>query len=414
MKKYMFSILLLYGLCSFGQTKALYNKSIEAYQNKNYPLFLEITKQLDSIRPHHPTFTYNLASAFTLNCRNAEALLVLRHLVLANNTVSFEDDPDFESLRNSEDFQKIKQLKSKQGEEIQNSKLRIKLTEKDLHPESVIFLENHKLWLASSIRNKKIITFDSATGKCNDWFTDSLYSVFAMKADNKQEYLWVACSAIPEMKGFSKEMEGKSEVLKIHIATRKIVNRFSVQGNHVFGDLIVSNNNEVYISDSADPLIYKIADNKISLWKDLRNEAFNLQGITFNEDQTKIFIADYLKGIAVINIENNNYSWLAFPENATNKGIDGLVFCKNSLIAIHNGAIPIRIAKYQLDKEGKSILDFTILDNNRSEFNEPALASLFKNKLYFFANSPWKFYSKDFVLDEIKIQSPKLFELTLD
>ncbi|MDR6967442.1 hypothetical protein J2X31_001453 [Flavobacterium arsenatis] len=414
MIKYKFLLVLLIGISGFSQTKVIYNKSVEAYQNKDYALFLKLTQQLDSIRPAHPTFTYNLASAFALNGKSTEAFSVLKQMILANNTVAFEEEPDFEALRNSEGFQFIKELKASQNKTIAQSKFKVSLSEKDLHPESVFYVSNKKLWLASSIRNKKIVSFDVASGKCIDWFVDVKYSVFAMKADAKEEFLWVATSAIPEMNGFSKEMEGKNEILKIEIATKKIVQRFSVEGNHVFGDLIVGKNNEVYVSDSAEPLVYKISNDKISVWKDFRNEAFNLQGITFDENQTKLFIADYLKGIVMIDLKSKSHSWLKFPENATKKGIDGLVFYKNSLIAIHNGVTPIRIVHYKLNKENDKILDFVVLDHNRNEFNEPALASVLENKVYFFANSPWKLYDKNFVLDTPKLEAPKLFELSLE
>lgn len=414
MIKYKILLLLLIGISGFSQTKAIYNQSVEAYQNKDYSLFLKLAQQLDSIRPAHPNFTYNLASAYALNGKSNEAFSVLKQVVLANNTVSFEEEPDFESLKGQKSFQAIRDLKVLQNKTVEQSEFKVSLSEKNLHPESVLFLPGKKLWLASSIRNGKIVTFDVVSGKCTDWFVDSKYSVFAMKADEKEQFLWVATSAIPEMKGFGKEMEGKSEILKIDIATRKVVNKFSVEGNHVFGDLIIGKNNEVYVSDSAEPLIYKISGDKIFVWKDLRNEAFNLQGIAFNDSRTKLFIADYLKGILLIDIKSNNHSWLKFPESTTKKGIDGLVFYKNSLIAIHNGVTPIRIIKYQMNQENSKILDFVVLDNNRKEFNEPALASVSNNKLYFFANSPWKFYNKDFVLDEMKIESPKLFELSLE
>jgi len=198
MIKYKFLLLLLIGISGFSQTKAIYNKSVEAYQNKDYALFVKLTQQLDSIRPAHPTFTYNLASAFALNGKSTEAFSVLRQMILANNTVVFEDDADFESLKNLEGFQLIKNLKVLQNKTIAQSKFKVSLSEKDLHPESVLYVSNKKMWLASTIRNAKIVSFDVASGKCSDWFVDVKYSVFAMKADAKEEFLWVVTSAIPE------------------------------------------------------------------------------------------------------------------------------------------------------------------------------------------------------------------------
>lgn len=361
----------------------------------------------------HPTFTYNLASAYSLNGKKQEALSVLKNIVLANNTVAFEGDSDFESIKEDKKFKELLQLKVSQSAVIESSTQKISLSEKDLHPEGLLYLQKHKLWLASSIRNKKIVAFD-ANGKCTDWFTDCSYSVFALKTDSNQKYLWVACSAISEMKGFTKKDDGKSEILKIEIATQKLIHRYRAEGSHVFGDIIVAKNNDVYISDSSEPFIYKIEKDSLLLWKDLKKEAFNLQGITFNEDESKLFIADYLKGVLVINVKTKQHSWLDFPEETSKKGIDGVVFYKKSLIAIQNGVVPIRIVRYKLNESSAKIIDFVVMDNNREVFNEPALATLVQNKLYFFANSPWKFYDKNFQLDESKIENPKLFELILD
>jgi hypothetical protein len=413
MLKYKLYFVLLFGISCFSQTKLLYNRSIEAYKNKDYSLFLKLNIKLDSIRPMHPTFTYNLASAYSLNGNKQEAFSVLKAIVLANNTVEFENDADFKSLQEDKRFAELLRLKESQSVKIENSVQKLNLSEKDLHPEGLLYLDKYKLWLSSSIRNNKIIAFD-INGKCTDWFTDCSYSVFSLKADKSQKYLWVVCSSIPEMKNFTKEMEGKSEILKIEIATRKIVKRFVVEGNHVLGDLVVAQNNDVYVSDSAEPKIYKIEKDSLLLWEDLKLEAINLQGIAFNKKESKLFIADYLKGIFVIDVKTKQKTWLGFPEGTSKKGIDGLVFYKNSLIAIQNGVVPIRIVQYKLNENTTKIIDFVVLDSNRKEFNEPALATLVQNKLYFFANSPWKFYDKSFQLNESKIENPKLFELILD
>lgn len=396
-----------------AQIKALYNQSIEAYKANDHALFLKLNKQMDSIRPAHPTVLYNLAVAYSLNKMENETLSALRKLLVMDNSVAFEQDADFDFIKNSEGFQKLKDLKASQNKTIATSVEKLSLSEKDLHPESLLHLDKHKLWLASSIRSKKIVAFDSK-GNCTDWFSDLRYSVFALKTDPKQQYLWVSTSAMPVMNGFDAAMDGQNQILKIDIKSKKIVGSYSMQGKHVFGDLVLGKNGEVYISDSVEPLIYKITGDQIELWKDLKGSAYNLQGLAFNADGSQLFIADYLKGILAVSVRDGSSSWLQFPEGTTSKGIDGLVFYKNSLIAIQNGCIPIRVVQYQLDPKSSQIVNFRVLDNNRDVFNEPALASVSRGKLYFFANSPWKFYDAANNLDTSKFDNPKLFELQLD
>lgn len=402
-------ITLSFSFCRAQNLQQLFTQSTEAYKTRDYPSFLALTEKLDSIRPFHPRITYNLASAYALNGRQNSSLEVLERLIRMNNHTAFENDSDFVSLRNASGYAKLLDLKKELDLEIRKSEFQVSLSEKDLHPESLVYLKRSGIWLASGIRKRKIVSFDPKTGQCSDWLNEKdLLSVFVARPDKEEKYLWVATSAMNEMEGFTKELAGKAEILKIEISTRKIVQRYPAGGNHVFGDLVVGKDGEIFISDSDQPFIYKISGNKLTEWLDLRNEGLNLQGICLDDSGETIYIADYLKGI--LRIPANNPAarkWLDFPEKTTKKGIDGLVFFNNSLIAIHNGVQPIRLVRYYLDKD--KITGFGIIDHNRREFDEPAMAFINGRSLYFFANSPWKAYNKDFSMDGSKFKAPMLF-----
>ena len=395
--------------------KELYNQGIKYYEAKDYANFLKSFRKIDSLRPSHPTYTYNLACAYALTNDLPNSINTLRKVILMNNKTPFEDEPDLIALKDLAEYKGLLELKSDLNKTISNSKKRVSLSEKTLHPEGLCYLKKSKTWLATSIRNRKIISFDSNTGQCIDWLkTDDMYSVFFMKPDNKEEFLWVSTAAMPEMLGYSNELDGKAEILKVDIKTKKIVGRFAIDGNHVFGDLTVSKNGTVYVSDSGKAVIYKIEKEVVSEYINLENEAYNLQGITFNDVENTLFIADYFKGLLVIPMDKpQNRKWLKFPINASFKGIDGLVFYNNSLIAIHNGVKPIRIMHYFLNSNYE-ISHYKILDNNRIEFDEPAQAIIIKNKLYYFANCPWNAYDKNRNLEDTKFESPMLFELKLN
>jgi len=404
----------------FSQSAAIqrkmYNLSIQAYEKKDYKEFLRITKSLDSLRPLYPTYTYNLASSNALNGNYEEALIALRNLVLMDNTTEFEKDEDFKSMLQDSGFRSVLDLRTAQGRVVETSKPVVTLSEKELHPEGLAYLSKSKTWLASSIRKRKIVAFNVKTGECTDWLTDGkMLSVLAMKADAKEEFLWIATAAFPEMEQFEKSLIGISEILKVDIKNRKIVKGFRIKGSHVFGDLVISKNGTVYVSDSNDkPMIYEIKDDVISEFISFEKEGYNLQGMVFNDTQDRLFVADYLKGIAVIDLKTKVKTWLGFPDETSPKGIDGLVFYRNSLIAIQNGVKPIRIMKFGLNTGQDKIIGFKVLDNNRPEFNEPALATIVGEKLYFFANSPWKAYDKNGVPDFTKFRNPMLFSCKLD
>ena len=83
-----------------------------------------------------------------------------------------------------------------------------------------------------------------------------------------------------------------------------------MDGFHVFGDLVLTKNDVVYISDSNKPILYKIENESLTEWLNLEKEAFNLQGITLNDSEDKLFIADYLKGILTISLKDKSNKWM--------------------------------------------------------------------------------------------------------
>lgn len=416
-KAFLLFVIILNSLVSVAQVQQqkMYNASLRAYKSKDYKTFLELAQKLDSLRPFHPTYTYNLASAYALTNDSDKAIATLHKLVLMDNTSAFETDADFKSLQEYDGFKAVVALKEAQNTKMATSKSVVTLSEKELHPEGLIYLSKSKTWLASSVRKRKIVAFDIKTGQCKDWFNyEKTLAVLALKADANEQFLWVATAALPQMENFDKKLNGRAEVLKIDIKTKQVIKAFAVDGIHVFGDLIVAKNGVVYVSDSSKPLVYKIENDAISEFVSFETDGYNLQGLAFNEQQNKLFVADYLKGIAVIDIATKTKTWLSFPDGTTAKGIDGLVFYKNALVAVQNGAKPIRVTQFQLNALQDTISGFKIIDNNRPEFNEPALTTLVGAKLYFFGNSPWNAYDKKDVLDLNKVSNPILFSCKLD
>src|SRR5690606_5996477 len=146
-------ILLILGTLGVAQSpKDMYLQSVKAHRYKDYPRFLELSKTLDSIRPNHPTYNYNLACAYALTGQPEAAISVLGNRLLLDNNIEYETEPDFESLHGMPGYQKLARLKQTQGELIAKSKLETTLKEKDLHPEGLVFLPKSKLWLAASVR----------------------------------------------------------------------------------------------------------------------------------------------------------------------------------------------------------------------------------------------------------------------
>jgi DNA-binding beta-propeller fold protein YncE len=311
-------LLLLFLFCTAAvnaQTlNEIFKQSKQASDAKDYPKFLELTQKLDSMRPMHPAISYNLATAYALNNKNDKAYEVLKRIALSDSRVDISDDPNFSGFVKTADYSKLQQLRQSLEVTVSGSQKVVTLNEKLLHPEGLVYI-NGPGWLAASIRKRKIVAFDAKSGTCTDWMAEKdMLAVFSIKSSKDGKYLWAATAAIPEMEGYNTSLEGKAEILKIDIASKKIIKRLTVEGNHVFGDLLVTASGAVYVSDSNVPLIYKIENDVMDEWLDLSREAFNLQGLATDENESMLFVADYLKGVTAISLKDKKYSGLPFPK----------------------------------------------------------------------------------------------------
>lgn len=122
-------------------TKDIYTQSTKSYQDNDFNTFLKLTKKLDSIRPSHPTFTYNLVCGFALNNLYDDAFSVLEKCILNNSAIAFETEKDLQVLKQFPKYISLVNLKSKLNEEVKTSSKVLALTEKDLHPEGLVFLK---------------------------------------------------------------------------------------------------------------------------------------------------------------------------------------------------------------------------------------------------------------------------------
>ena len=408
MLKFTCSLLLFFTILQVAtaQEKDLnfyYSEGIAAYKNKNYPSFLENFEQAYKIRNDHPTIMYNLAAAYALNHQENKSLEVLSELITFRADTNIISDPDFKSLQQTKGFTELTNKIKQQNTKVNLTK-EVSTVPGKYHPEGIAFDAKENTFYISSIRKGMILKVDE-NGEISTFYNanKNTWSVSGISIDKKRNRLWACTIATPNFENYKKEDEGKSAVLCFDLSNGELIKRYDLRDDnqHWFGDLTINKQGKVYISDSSFPAIYQTNFEADSLqllahYPDLRS----LQGIALSNDEKLLYFADYLKGILKVDLAKPELTYLVkhhiHPYYL--KGIDGLYFYKNSLLAIQNGVSPIRVCQFELDKSGIEIVKTKLLVNAQPEFNEPTLGTLSKNKLYFIANSPWGLYNKEFTL----------------
>lgn len=369
-------------------------QAIRAYRDKNYSAFLENMKQAASLRPNHPRLMYNLAVAYALNGNQAEAINWLDRVAQMGLIYPADKDDDFASLQNSPGFKRVLQKFQDNKSPVVRSTTAFTIHEKGLIPESVAYDNATGIFYLSSVYQRKILSFDKqGTVKTFATEQDGLWSVMGMKVDAARRHLWVTTAAHPQMANYKPEENGNSAVLKFDLKTQKLIKRYDLPNKpvaHWLGDLLVNSQGDVFATDSLSPNIYVIRHQKDEIEAFISGEPFaSLQGLTLTADEKSLFVADYAKGIFVINVATKKLINLPSPTVATLLGIDGLYTYKGNLIAVQNGVNPQRIVRLVLNSDATRVEKLEVIEANHPLHDELTLGVLVKDTFYYIANSQW-------------------------
>ena len=394
----------------------IFGAGLNAYEQKNYPDFLTYMRQADSLRKNHPVILTNLAKAFALNNQQEDAINILTRVAYMDASVDIGSE-DFSSLQQVPSYLELKQLLAFLKTPIKNSQTFLELPDKTLHPEGIAYHKKSNTFFVSSLHQRKVLMVDGDKSISVFYEGEALFGIMGMAVDQEKDLLWVCSTAVPQMQGYKESMDGKASILCFDIKEKGLIRSYPVKDAKAWlGDLALSLSGEVYCTSSlaSDPAIYKVNVVKGATEKWLAvPELISLQGITFEPKSKRFYLADYRYGIFTIDTETKSISLLKNKTKHPLKGIDGLYYHKNSLIAICNGLTPFQIVKFELDNLGNSLEDFAYLDKALSVLNEPTLGTIVNNTFYYIANSPWGAYDKSNKQISEKLSKPLILKVKL-
>jgi len=368
--------------------------AVKAYQAKDYAAFLENMKRAAALRPDHPRIVYNLSAAYALNGRKEEAIDWLGRLARMGLAYAAEKDDDFASIKDSGEFASVLALLRKNGSPVGDASQAFAVHEKGLVPESVAYDAPTKSFYVSSVYRRKILRVNSK-GVAEEFATEreGLWSVMGMKVDAARRELWVCTAAQPQMANYVASERGRSGVFKFDLRTGKLAGRYVLPDDskqHWLGDLALNSRGDVYATDSLSPALYVLRRGADRFETVLEGEPFvSPQGLDFTPDERRLFVADYAKGVFVVDLETKRCAPLAPAPDSTMLGIDGLYFHRGRLIAVQNGVNPNRVVRFFLSKDLGRVERFETVAANLPAFDEPTLGVIVKDDFYFVANSQW-------------------------
>jgi outer membrane protein assembly factor BamB len=259
-------------------------------------------------------------------------------------------------------------------------------SERDLVPEGIAIDSKTGTIYISSINKHKIIAFNN--GKTKDLITtdqDGFMEGLGLKVDEKRRWLW-ALSVLKNEKWFY------SKVHAFDLETGKTMQQYSIQDTlpHLFNDLVITDNGNVFITDTYYSAVYKLDPKAKKLDLFIQSPLLRYpNGLTFGND--RLYIATYRNTIVTLDTATKEIKKLnGISDTTIALGLDGLLFQNNTLLGVYNiGDPPSKncIIQYSLSGNGDSVQTEKIIDQGNPSFADPTTAALYKNRLYVIANS---------------------------
>lgn len=165
-------------------------------------------------------------------------------------------------------------------------------------------------------------------------------------------------------------------------------------GDALLGDVEIAEPT-LFASDSLSPRIFAHAPGRAPQVLSADDRFVNVQGLAFDRKKGRLFVADYLTGLFVIDVGNGAVTPLANPSDAHLGGIDGLYFYKGDLIGVQNGTSPQRIVRIDLDRQGTTARNLSVLQQALPEWNEPTHGFIDGDRFIYIATSNWPAYGDD-------------------
>jgi tetratricopeptide repeat protein len=369
-----------------------------------------------ALRPHHGGVAFELGAAYAAAGRLEEAAETLQVVAAMGFPFGTEEREELRACRSHPACGAALAAIARNRQPKITSTVAFTFAGSGLVPEGLAHDPRSDSFFVSSVRRRLILKVDrSRTPRTFADRSAGLWAALGMAVDVPRRRLWVATAALPEMEDGAAADKGRSGLVALDLDTGRAVARYELPGDrpHVLGDVIVTPAGDVLTTDSTSPAIYRLPAAGGTLETVAAGEPFvSLQGLALAADGTRLFVADYAKGLFAIDLALRRVRLLDAPRNAGILGIDGLYRAGDALLGIQNGTDPPRLLRLVVD--GDRITSVDVLDAGHPAATDPTLGVVVGDHFHYIGNSQWSAAKAGGEMDPaVTPEDPVILGLTL-
>jgi sugar lactone lactonase YvrE len=303
-------------------------------------------------------------------------------------------DPSVARLTTLPAFARIVAAHDAHRAPVVHSRERASLGDSSFWPEGVDYDPRTGRLYVASVRHRTIAELrpDGSSRELLPRDTRSLGAILGVRVDTTRGVLWATTSGIPQMLNYTPGDSRIAALLRIRVSDGTIERRWDIRpvpGGHVLGDLAIGPRGDVFLTDSNEPVLYRLRPGADSI-ETIRSPLFHsLQGMAPAADGRRLYVADYSHGMLSVDLATRAVTRVSDAPGSTSLGCDGIVWDRGAIIAVQNGVSPARIVRFVLDVSGTRFIRADVLDQNYAIADEPTIGTIANGEFVYVANSQW-------------------------
>jgi hypothetical protein len=238
---------------------------------------------------------------------------------------------------------------------------------------------------------------------------------FALGLDPARRLLHVSVGVVPQSEGYRKSDEGRSALLTYRLEDGAELARHVPpgEGPHLLGDLTVSPDGTVLVSDALAGTVLRLRPGSGALEALVPPHTFaSPQTPALTADGKTLLVPDWTLGLFALPLAGGTPEPVGAPEELVTAGIDGLLPIDGGLLAVQNGIVVPRLIRLWLDPQGRRITRWTVLARG-PDLADPTHVVVGRRGPLVIADSGWARFTDEGTLRP-KAPAPRLRIFRLD
>jgi hypothetical protein len=351
-------------------------------KERNWTAYLRDAQQLRSFLNGSPLSTLEVARAQLQLGNRAQALIETRRFLAMGQTNDLLDSTLFEPLK----VLVTNQMKTNQTP-ISRATRAFQIADPGLLPEDIDYDPTSKRFFLTSILETKVVMLNETGSIRNFAESPDRWPMLALKIDSRRRRLWATEVALDGFTSVAATDWGRSVLLEYDLDRGTLLSRHDGPAHGNLGDMVLAPNGDPIVSDGAGGGIYRWHDGQMKRID--HGDFISPQTMAICADGQRAFVPDYVRGLAVFDIQTGVAQWISMKNAYALNGIDGLYCHEDSLVATQNGVSPERVVAFALDPSTSAVVAERVIEQTTTTLGDPTHGVFVGKTFFYIANSGW-------------------------